>query len=121
MNLRKQHIVGDALFFLQIFFAFSMGFSQAWQMLQSTEGIILTWFAFWGFFLLINLKLSYQAHLVHPSRISKQTLIVYAVWTLIMGLNIGVFLWQDSTLPVSYWYLLLFAAQAQKNAGLHRT
>ena len=95
MTPRNQHFVGDVLFALQMFFALSMGLSQAWQMVHSTEGIILTWFAFWGFFLLINLKLSHQAHLVQPSRITKQTLIVYATWTVIMALNISVFLWRD--------------------------
>ena len=98
MTARNQHFVGDVLFALQMFFALSMGFSQAWQMMHSTEGIILTWFAFWGFFLLINLKLSHQAHLVQPSRITKQTLIVYATWTVIMALNISVFLWRDDVL-----------------------
>ena len=92
----KHRLLGDVLYYLQIFFALSMGISQAWKMLKSTEGIILTWFVFWGLFLLINLSLSYKAHLVQPSRITKQTVTVYAVWTVLMTTNIGVFLWQDN-------------------------
>lgn len=128
MMWQKRHIVGDVLFALQIFFALSMGFSQAWQMLHSTEGIILTWFAFWGFFLLINLKLSYQAHLVQPSRITRQTLIVYAIWTVIMSLNIAVFLWRDEALwkevdSLTSWLAaagiaVLFAVSIFKNLPL---
>ena len=92
----KHRLLGDVLFYLQIFFALSMGTSQAWKMLHSTEGIILTWFAFWGLFLLINLSLSYKAHVLQPSRITKQTVTIYAVWTLLMTANIFVFLWKDT-------------------------
>ncbi|MGR8949191.1 MAG: hypothetical protein ACU84Q_14170 [Gammaproteobacteria bacterium] len=95
MTSNNHRVLGDLLFYLQMFFAMSMGVSQAWKMLQSTEGIIFTWFAFWGLFLAINLSLSYKAHLLQPSRITKQTVIVYATWTVLMAANIIVFLWKD--------------------------
>lgn len=93
--MQKNRLLGDGLFYVQILAATTFGIAQAWLMLSTTEGVIFTWLAFWGIFLLINLSLSYRAHQVKPSRITKQTVIVYAVWTAIMTLNVGVFLWQD--------------------------
>ncbi len=93
--MQKTRLLGDGLFYIQILAATTFGIAQAWLMLTTTEGVIFTWLAFWGIFLLINLSLSYRAHQVKPSRITKQTVIVYAIWTAIMTLNIGVFLWQD--------------------------
>ena len=93
--MQKTRLLGDSLFYVQLLAASSFGIAQAWLMLTTTEGVISTWLAFWGIFLIINLSLSYRAHQVKPSRISKQTLIVYAVWTAIMTINVGVFLWQD--------------------------
>ncbi|MEM7469158.1 MAG: hypothetical protein AAF387_20055 [Pseudomonadota bacterium] len=94
MTTGKRHLLGDFLFYLQLIFALSMGISQAWTMLHSTEGIIVTWFMFWGIFLAINLTLSIQAHKTQPSRITKQTVIVYATWTVVMTLDTVIYLWK---------------------------
>lgn len=65
-------------------------------MLSSTEGVSFTWITFWGIFLFINLSLSYRAHRLQPSRITKQTLIVYITWTILMLMNVAVFLYKDT-------------------------
>lgn len=94
--MEKTRLIGDSLFYIQILAACSFGFAQAWLMFSTTEGVIFTWLAFWGVFLAINLSLSVRAHQVKPSRITKQTVIVYAIWTLIMSTNVLVFLWHDT-------------------------
>ena len=95
MSTPRQRFIGDILFYLQMFFAFSMGIAQALRMLTTTEGVNVTWLVFWGIFLIINLSLSYRAHQTLPSRITKQTFIVYATWTALMVGNVIVFIWQD--------------------------
>ena len=49
-------------------------------------------------FLLINLSLSYRAHQVLPSRVTKQTVIVYATWAVVLVITVLVFLWQGTTI-----------------------
>ena len=94
----QQRLLGDALFYFQMVCALAFGLSQAWLMLTTTEGVTITWLAFWGVFLLINLSLSWRAHQVQASRITRQTVIVYATWTSMMLLDNAVFLWRDDAL-----------------------
>jgi hypothetical protein len=71
-------------------------------MLTTTEGISLTWLSFWGVFLLINLSLSSKAHRLQPSRVTYQTMVAYAAWTVVVVFCIGIYIWQN----VTFWTTL---------------
>lgn len=89
-------MAADALFAIQIGCAMMFGGSQTLQMLATTEGVSVTWFAFWEAFLGINLLLALRAHHARPSRVTRQTVVTYAVWASIVALNLGVLLWQSA-------------------------
>ncbi len=94
-----EHGVGDLLFFVQIACALSFGVAQARLMYAtSTQGVSVTWLAFWSIFLLINLSLSIRAHQAQASRVTAQTVVVYALWSLLLIANSAVFLWRGAQL-----------------------
>lgn len=61
-------------------------------MLTTTEGVSFTWLAFWAVFLVINLSLAWRAHRALPSRVTRQTLAVYWTWSVLIALNLFVFI-----------------------------
>jgi len=91
-------VVGDVLFYIQIFSALGFGIAQGVLMMTTTEGVSMTWLSFWGVFLLINLSLSIRAHQIQPSRITRQTVITYATWTSMMALDTAIYLWQEDVI-----------------------
>lgn len=95
LALRRRRIT-DALFALQLGCALAFGGGQTLRMLHSTTGVSLTWLAFWAVFLLINLRLSWQAHDAAPSRLTAQTLVIYLAWTSLLALNLLVLVWHGS-------------------------
>ncbi|MBI4694689.1 MAG: hypothetical protein HY749_11785 [Gammaproteobacteria bacterium] len=90
--LPRDRLVADALFAVQLGCALLFGGSQALHMLHTTEGVSLSWFGFWEAFLLINFRLALRAHRAWPSRVTTQTVAVYALWTAIIGLDLAVML-----------------------------
>ena len=86
----------DGLFIVQIGCALIFGISQTHRMLTSVEGLSLSWFLCWALFLVINLRLSVQAHRVLPSRVTRQTLWAYSIWTTIIAANLAVLAWQGA-------------------------
>lgn len=88
--------LADSLFVLQLGCALLFGASQITHMFAITEGVSLTWFAFWEIFLVINLMLSVNAHRNQPSRVTFQTIVVYAFWTVIAAFCLGLLLWQGT-------------------------
>lgn len=91
-SLTRQR-VADTLFVVQIGCAILFGVSQTQRMLTSVEGLSLSWFLCWALFLVINLRLSLQAHRNQPSRVTRQTVWAYAVWTTIIAANLAALAW----------------------------
>lgn len=92
----SKRLVGDALFLVQLGFAFTFGISQFVQLLSSTTGVSMSWFGAWQVFLLLNLWLAWRADKVQSSRVTKQTLVSYLVWTVMVALDISAMLFRES-------------------------
>lgn len=88
----RDRAISDVLFVVQIVCAVAMGTAQIALMLETVQGASITWFAFWFAFLLINLVLARDAHRVQASRVTRQTLAIYAVWSVVIGAALGVLL-----------------------------
>lgn len=80
--------VADLLFAVQCVAALTMGVSQFLRMRDSVAGVSIAWFLFWVAFLLVNLGLAIRAHRVVATRISRQTITVYLLWTAVCGANL---------------------------------
>ena len=91
--------LADGLFLIQCTCAVTLGLSQFRRMLDSVEGVSITWLGFWVAFLAVNLGLAVRAHRTHPTRISRQTIIIYLVWTLLCSANFLLLLCSAS----AYW------------------
>lgn len=87
--------VADALFAIQVGCALLFGVTQIARMLDTTEGVSLTWFLFWAIFLGLNLLLSIKAHQVQPSRVTLQTVATYATWASVLAGALAVLLWRS--------------------------
>ena len=91
--------VADSLFLIQCGCAVSLGLAQFRRMLVSVEGVSITWLAFWVTFLAVNLGLAIRAHRAFASRISRQTIMVYLLWTALCGANLILLLCS----PSAHW------------------
>lgn len=91
----RARLIADALFAIQVACALGFGLSQVGRMLQTTEGVSLTWFLFWAIFLGLNLLLSIKAHQVQPSRVTAQTVVTYATWSSVLAIALAVLLWRS--------------------------
>ncbi|MBK8957035.1 MAG: hypothetical protein IPM80_01070 [Proteobacteria bacterium] len=87
-NAGRARLVADGLFFLQAGCALLFGISQFRRMLESVEGVSVTWMAFWVAFLLVNLGLAIGAHRKFASRISRQVITIYSLWTGVCAANL---------------------------------
>ena len=61
MSLRQRWIA-DSLFAIQIGCALLFGITQIARMLDTTDGVSLTWFLFWAIFLALNLLLKQDGY-----------------------------------------------------------
>jgi len=116
----RQRRLADLLFVVQLTCALIFGGSQTLHMLESTEGLNVSFFLFWALFLVINLGLSVQAHRAQPSRVTRQTVFVYSLWTLIIAANLGALAWHGSNLAQVGGGLLLvpqFTLAADTRSG----
>jgi len=87
--------IADALFAIQVGCALLFGVTQIARMLETTEGVSLTWFLFWAIFLGLNLLLAVRAHQVQPSRVTAQTVATYATWATVLAGALAVLLWRS--------------------------
>ncbi len=94
----SRQITADALFAVQVGFTFIWGGSQFYRLLTSTQGVNLSWFLNWLIFLVLNLALAVRAHQVQPSRVTLQTFLSYAAWTLMVVADLGAMLWKGTHL-----------------------
>ena len=83
MQHRKQ-FVSDLLFGVQIVCGIVFGIGQIVRLLQTTQGVNVSWFIFWQAFNILNLKLAERAYAVQPSRVMRQTLTSYVMWTVLV-------------------------------------
>ena len=84
--------IADGLFIIQIVGATVFGIAQFRVMQTTVEGVSTPWFVFWLAFLLVNLGLAINAHQVKSSRVSRQTVIIYTVWSIVMAVDLMVLL-----------------------------
>ncbi|MGE0857716.1 MAG: hypothetical protein AB7P42_01360 [Gammaproteobacteria bacterium] len=85
---RRSRLLADSLFYVQAACALAMGLSQLRRMLDSVEGVSISWMLFWVAFLAVNLGLAVRAHRSYASRLSRQTIIIYCLWTALCGANL---------------------------------
>jgi hypothetical protein len=86
-------LAADLFFALQIALALVSGGSQFLRLLSTSQGVNVSWLASWLAFLMINLTLTVRAHRFQPSRVTLQTVLIYAFWTAIIAANLAVLLW----------------------------
>jgi hypothetical protein len=79
----RERRLADALFVLQCLCATAFGVAQFLAMQRSVEGVSTSWFLFWVAFLVVNLVLAVNAYRVYASRIAWQTVVIYALWTVV--------------------------------------
>ena len=80
--------VADGLFVLQVGCALLFGVSQFIRMLDSVAGVSVTWMLFWVAFLAVNLGLAIRAQRNFASRIARQVIIIYSLWTAVCAANL---------------------------------
>lgn len=95
---RASQWTADTLFAVQIGFTFIWGGSQFLRLLSSMQGVNISWFLSWLAFLLLNLVLAFRAHRNLPSRVTRQTILSYAAWTLVVLADLSVMLWRGTHL-----------------------
>ena len=98
----RGRLLADGLFYVQAACALAMGLSQLRRMLDSVEGVSISWMLFWVAFLAVNLGLAVRAHRSYASRLSRQTIGIYLLWTALCGANL-VFLLLS---PAARWNLV---------------
>ena len=94
--------VADFLFAIQAVCALLFGVTQIRRLFDTTQGVSLTWFVFWAIFLGLNLHLAVKAHHAQPSRVTAQTIVIYALWSAVLALALGVLLWRS----LGAWFLV---------------
>lgn len=99
---RRSRLLADSLFYVQVACAFAMGLSQLRRMLDSVEGVSISWMLFWVAFLAVNLGLAVRAHRSFASRLSRQTITIYTLWTVLCGANLLFLLFS----PEARWNLV---------------
>ncbi len=97
---RSPHTFADLLFTVQVICALLFAVTQIRQMLQTTQGVSLTWFVFWAVFLGLNLLLAIKAHQVQPSRVTRQAVVTYALWSAVLAASLAVLVWRT----LGAWY-----------------
>lgn len=85
---RKKRIIADLLFWVQLICTLIFGISQFIKTLTATEGINVSMFWSWQFFLSLNLALVLKAHRNKPSRVTRQAIISYLVWIMMVTLDL---------------------------------
>lgn len=93
----RARLLADALFWVQLACASAFGIGQYHAMQSTVEGVSPTWFLFWVAFLLVNLVLAVNACRAFPSRVARQTVVIYALWTVVCGANLVALLLTEAT------------------------
>jgi len=88
----------DALFAVQLGCTIVSGGSEFLRLLTTSQGVNLSWLVSWLAFLSINLTLTIRAHRHQPSRVTLQTVLSYALWTLMIAACLGAMIWRGTDL-----------------------
>ncbi len=95
MPLEKR-MLADLLFLVQIICAVAFGGSQFFTMLNTSQGVSISWFATWEVFLVLNLFLTIRAHRNKPSRVTLQTVWSYAITVVVVTLDLSAIVWRNT-------------------------
>jgi hypothetical protein len=88
----------DFFFVVQICCILVSGGSEFVRLLTTSQGVNLSWLAFWDAFLAVNLVLVIRAHRNQPSRVTVQTILSYASWCAVISACLGAMLWRGQEL-----------------------
>ncbi len=96
--MKNTRMFADACFVIQVICTILFGGGQFLRMLNTSQGVSLTWFIFWEAFLLLNLVLAFRAHRTQPSRVTRQTICSYTLWTVMVTADLTVMFWKGSSM-----------------------
>lgn len=105
-------VSADLLFLVQIFLIFVFSVPQFLRLFQNVEGQSLSMQIVILGFLILNLWLAINAHLVNSSRVTKQTIVIYSTWIIFVSGNIFAIFWNGNyvwsmndriTMDVALW------------------
>lgn len=91
MSLKEK--TADTLFVVQVLCACILAGSQFFRMLNTVEGVNFAMFLTMEVFFGINLYLAIMADRAQSSRVTRQTVATYAIWTALIASNIAAILW----------------------------
>ena len=97
LGAARDRLIADALFVVQLLCASAFAVGQLYAMRRTVEGVSVTWIGLWVLFLLVNLVLAVNAYRAHASRISAQTVLIYAAWAAVCGLTLVMLLLAEAT------------------------
>jgi hypothetical protein len=90
LNIRKpeqsSRLTADIIFIIQMCLALTLGASQFFKMLSSTQGVSASMFLFTDIFFSLLFWMAIIAHKKIPGRMAKETIIVYAMSVLVYSL-----------------------------------
>ena len=93
--MKTKFSFGDFLFWFQLVLGFVFGGFQVHHMiLHSTRGLSTSMFLCTSVFLVINLHLAVAAHFFAPSKVTRQTIVIYGTGVLIYGSLLVVMFWK---------------------------
>ncbi len=93
MSIQKKRTFGDLLFWFQIVCAAIFFTAQSLKMLESTQGVSLSYFMWHGIFFVINLSLSIAAlknAAPDEREIKLQSVFIYSFWIVIILTHLGI-------------------------------
>lgn len=85
---QSKRIITDLLFWVQLVCSLIFGIAQFIKTLTTTQGVNVSMFWSWQFFLTLNFLLVFKAHRNQPSRVTKQTMISYLVWIVMVTMDL---------------------------------
>jgi hypothetical protein len=85
----QKKIAADLLFGVQFVCTIVFGGSQFLRMLTTSEGVSISWYGTWEVFLILNLILALRSHHNQSSRVTRQTILSYTLWIVVVTLDLG--------------------------------
>ena len=89
----NKRLIADLLFWVQIVLAFVFSVPQFLLLLENTQGQSLSMQIVMLGFLVMSLSLAFGTHRASPSRITRQIIAIYLMWSVFIAGNIGAIFW----------------------------
>lgn len=89
----RQKTVTDFVFAIQVIGVFVLGGSQFLRVLETIEGVNISMFIAFEVFIALNFVITVSLHRKHPTRVTRQLLAAYLLWSVAMGANIAGVIW----------------------------